>query len=74
MYCADAHVPFHATLNHDGQLTGQWGIHSRFESELFERYQAKLTVAPRPVTPVASVRELMFDSLTASFASVPTAP
>src|SRR3954447_1986731 len=69
-YCADAHVPFHATLNHDGQLTGQSGIHSRFESELFERYQAKLTVTPRPVAPVANVREFMFDSLTASFASV----
>ena len=69
-YCADAHVPFHATLNHDGQLTGQGGIHSRFESELFERYQSKLTVTPRPVAPVANVREFMFDSLTASFASV----
>src|SRR3954468_5603744 len=69
-YSADAHVPFHATLNHDGQLTGQGGIHSRFESELFERYQSKLTVTPRPVAPVANVREFMFDSLTASFASV----
>ena len=38
-YTADAHVPFHAALNYDGQLTGQWGIHSRFESELFERYK-----------------------------------
>jgi hypothetical protein len=69
-YCADAHVPFHATMNHDGQLTGQQGIHSRFESELFERYQSKLTVTPRPVAPVANVRELMFDSLSASFAAV----
>ena len=67
-YCADAHVPFHAALNYDGQLTGQWGIHSRFESELFERYQSRLAIAPRPVTPVASARELIFDSLTASFA------
>ena len=29
---SDAQVPFHAALNHDGQLTGQWGIHSRFET------------------------------------------
>ena len=28
------------SLNYDGQLTGQWGIHSRFETELFERYRA----------------------------------
>lgn len=69
-YCADAHVPFHATLNYDGQLTGQRGIHARFESELFERYQPKLSVAPRPAGPVASARELIFDTLTASFAYV----
>src|SRR5687768_10088089 len=29
-YVGDAHVPFHAALNYDGQLTQQWGIHSRF--------------------------------------------
>ena len=33
----DAHVPFHATANHDGQLTNQRGIHSRFESDLVLR-------------------------------------
>ena len=60
-YCADAHVPFHAALNYDGQLTGQWGIHSRFESELFERYQSGSRLSPRPAVPVANARELMFD-------------
>src|SRR5688572_27008591 len=49
-YLSDAQVPFHAALNHDGQLTGQWGIHSRFETELFERYRDKLQVNPAPVT------------------------
>jgi hypothetical protein len=33
-YLADAHVPFHTTLNYDGQLTGQLGIHSFWESKL----------------------------------------
>ena len=33
-YVEDAHQPFHAVLNYDGQLTGQRGIHSRFETEL----------------------------------------
>ena len=47
-YVADAHVPFHAALNYDGQLTGQWGIHARFETELFERYRAQLVVKPGP--------------------------
>lgn len=69
-YTSDAHVPFHAALNHDGQLTGQWGLHSRFESEAFERFSTKLTVTPGPIVKVANAREFMFDSLVASFAYV----
>ncbi len=66
-YAADAHVPFHAALNYDGQLTGQWGIHARFETELFERYQSRLTIAPRPVASVAGTRDMIFDTLVAGF-------
>jgi hypothetical protein len=66
-YASDAHVPFHAALNYDGQLTGQWGIHSRFESELFERYRSTLKISPRPAVPVANAREFIFATLRASF-------
>lgn len=67
-YVADAHVPFHSALNYDGQLTGQWGIHSRFETELFERFRHRLTIGPRPAAPLpGSVRDFLFDTLTASF-------
>jgi hypothetical protein len=69
-YLSDAHVPFHAALNHDGQLTGQWGIHSRFETETYERYRDKLNVRPSPIVPVASSRDLAFDSLITSFSHV----
>ena len=71
-YAGDAHVPFHAALNHDGQLTFQHGLHSRFETELFERYRDKLNVSAGPVVTVKSPREFMFDSLTASFTFVQT--
>lgn len=66
-YVSDAHVPFHAALNHDGQLTGQTGIHSRFESELFERAREGLRVEPKPVFEIASAREYIFDTLIDSF-------
>lgn len=65
-YISDAHVPLHASLNHDGQLTGQRGIHSRFESEMFERYRGSLKVTPGPIVPVKSPRDFMFESLLAS--------
>jgi hypothetical protein len=66
-YLADAHVPFHSTTNHDGQLTGQWGLHSRFESDLFERYRSRLRVVPKPLVQVGNVRDFTFDTLVASF-------
>src|SRR3954452_550700 len=66
-YIADANQPFHAALNYDGQLTGQWGIHSRFETELFERYESKLHLAPSVPAPVGTPREFVFAALTTSF-------
>jgi len=69
-YLGDAQVPFHAALNHDGQLTAQWGIHARFEAELFERYKDQLTVVPKPLVAVADARELTFESLNSSYTNV----
>ncbi|HVL67794.1 MAG TPA: hypothetical protein VM364_11060 [Vicinamibacterales bacterium] len=66
-YVADAHVPFHATRNYDGQLTKQWGIHGRFESDLFERYRVRLRVLPKAASAVESPRDFLFDVLTDSF-------
>jgi hypothetical protein len=67
-YASDAHVPFHAMLNHDGQLTGQWGIHARFESDLFQRYRSALDLSPRPPAAIGNPRDFIFDTLVASFA------
>ncbi|MEO7274984.1 MAG: hypothetical protein ABIX28_24980 [Vicinamibacterales bacterium] len=69
-YVGDAHVPFHAALNYDGQLTQQWGVHARFESELFERYRPRLIVKPGAPVPVPSAREMIFGTLTESYSFV----
>jgi hypothetical protein len=37
-YLADAHVPLHTTLNYDGQLSNQKGIHAFWESRLPELF------------------------------------
>ena len=66
-YISDAYVPFHAVLNYDGQLTGQSGIHSRFETELFERNIATLNVKTGALMPVGNVRDFFFDALLTSF-------
>jgi len=48
-YIGDAHVPFHAVMNYDGQLTNQAGLHARFEAETFERYRTRLKIKPVPI-------------------------
>jgi hypothetical protein len=65
-YVSDGHVPLHSVINYNGQLTGQDGLHSRWESELFERHRASLKIAPPAVTPVSNPRDFMFDVLLAS--------
>jgi hypothetical protein len=69
-YVGDSFQPFHAAANYDGQLTNQRGIHSRFETELFDRYRDKLKIVPAPVAPVPSPREFLFSTLTDSFTFV----
>jgi hypothetical protein len=66
-YVADAHVPLHAVKNYDGQLTNQHGVHSRFEAELFRRFESKVTIAPRPIAPVRHPRDYMFATILDSY-------
>jgi hypothetical protein len=70
-YVSDAHVPFHAVVNYDGQLTGQPGIHARFEAYLFERYRDQWTIAPKAIAPVLNPRDFIFDVVLAGTQLVP---
>ena len=66
-YIQDAHQPLHASVNYDGQMTGNNGIHARFETALFERFQSRLTIRPAPPTPILNPRDAAFDALLASY-------
>jgi hypothetical protein len=70
-YVSDAHVPFHAVENYDGQLSNQHGIHARFETFLFERYRNELTITPQPVGPVTNPRDFVFDAIVEGTQLVP---
>jgi len=65
-YIQDANQPLHASINYDGQLTGNNGIHARFERDLFERFESRLRVTPSPPFPVPSSRDQAFAALLAS--------
>lgn len=62
-YVADSHVPLHAVLNYNGQLTGQTGLHNRWEDELFNRYQKQLVLKPGALRSIANERDFIFDTL-----------
>lgn len=68
-FIADAHVPLHATDNHDGQLTGQRGLHARWESDLVERNREQLEGAVQPASAriVGDTIELAFEVLRDSY-------
>ena len=70
-YVADAHVPLHAVLNYNGQLTGQTGLHNRWEDDLFIRYQKQLVLNPGPLRPIQSERDFVFEALLESSQLVP---
>jgi hypothetical protein len=40
-YLEDIHQPFHSTINYDGQLTGNDGIHFRYEIFMIDRHWDK---------------------------------
>jgi hypothetical protein len=41
-YIGDGHQPLHITTNYDGQMTGQDGVHARYETSMINRYEDQL--------------------------------
>jgi hypothetical protein len=70
-YVQDAHEPLHVHNNYDGQLTGQRGLHERFELDLVERFESRLTINPAPVRPIRDTRAFIFDVALAGYQLVP---
>jgi hypothetical protein len=67
-YVEDAYVPFHAVVNYDGQLTGQRGVHARFETALVLGHAHAMTFAAVPVRPVPDITAFAFETIVDSAA------
>ncbi|SHI90068.1 S1/P1 Nuclease [Hymenobacter daecheongensis DSM 21074] len=64
-YLGDAVQPLHTSANHDGQLTGQRGIHAFFESQLVEQFGHTYNfrvAAPRVIDPVSETWRIIAQS------------
>ncbi|MFZ4620103.1 MAG: S1/P1 nuclease, partial [Bacteroidota bacterium] len=60
-YVGDPHQPLHAANNYDGKLTGNTGIHSRYESTLFGKFAAQIVVKKDSVRYINDVYGFAFD-------------
>ncbi|MGB7592885.1 MAG: hypothetical protein WCD04_01195 [Terriglobia bacterium] len=66
-YAADLTQPLHTVMNYDGQLTGQKGVHARFETELVNALADGWRLRPRPAVLEPDLRARIFREMTASF-------
>ena len=60
-YVGDGFMPLHLTINYDGKLTGQTGIHSRYESKMISLYFDSITVKHSRLHKVKDVSRYVFD-------------
>lgn len=60
-YAGDAHMPLHITRNYNGQFTNQYGIHSRFESEMINRYSSQIVYDSSGVDTISDVSDYVFN-------------
>jgi len=60
-YVADGHMPLHITKNYDGDLTGNSGIHSRYESAMINENNQQITYTGTEATEIKDVTQYIFN-------------
>lgn len=60
-YVGDAHMPLHIATNYNGQLSGQRGIHSRYESQMIGKYANQIKYDGGKVDSINNVSDYVFN-------------
>ncbi len=66
-YVGDAHMPLHTSANHDGQLTGQTGIHAFWEIQLPELFGKNYRLYTGEVHYIKNIETATWDIIDSSF-------
>jgi hypothetical protein len=66
-YAADLTQPLHTIKNYDGQLTGQKGVHARFETDLVNALADGWRLKPQPAIFLPDLRGRILEEAIASF-------
>jgi len=59
-YIGDANMPLHLTANYNGQMSGQKGIHSRYESTMISTYSSSIPIHQNQAVYLNDVRDYIF--------------
>ncbi len=70
-YIADAHVPLHTSVNYDGQLTNQHGLHSLWESKVPEMTAQNFKLQNKKAVYLANTEDAIWDVVRASHKMYP---
>jgi hypothetical protein len=66
-YIADSHMPLHITANYNGQLTDNYGIHSRYESTMINSYISQITYTGETISVIPNVDQYIFDCIYSNY-------
>lgn len=67
-YVGDGHMPMHITKNYDGQLTGNKGIHSRYETTMINDKISQIVYLGTPAAEISNVNQYVFNYIYSNFA------
>jgi hypothetical protein len=62
-YVGDGHQPLHVTQNYDGQMTGNGGIHSRYETGMVGQFQSSIVITRDSARYISNPLEYVFSYL-----------
>lgn len=66
-YIADAHMPLHITRNYNGQLTGQTGIHSRYETTMIGKFQNQIIYSGDNLKYIENISDYVFEMINENY-------
>jgi len=66
-YVADGHMPLHITSNYNGQLTGNDGIHSRYESSMINSNISQIIYTGSDIAEIQDVNQYIFNYVYANY-------
>ena len=62
-YVGDGFMPMHITANYNGQLSGQTGIHRRYEETMIDRYIDEIQIKTSGIHKTNQIKPFIFNYL-----------